>query len=81
MTMGKDEILPLPMMLVKVVDADKAGAHFERGDTCTIVVKLAMRTDKGSPQLLDQVVSLTRSDIRDTDRYRRIVAEQAEGES
>jgi len=66
LTMAKDELLQLPMMMVSVTDADEAGTRFDSGDICTVIVRLAVRTDKGAPSLPDQVVTLTRSDFSDT---------------
>lgn len=66
LVMAKDELLPLPLMMLSVSDANEAGAHFTQGETCALVIKLAVRTDKGTPTLPDQVITLTRSDIQDS---------------
>ena len=70
--MARDQTLALPMLMVTVADGDEAGAHFERGETCTLIFRLAIRTDKGSPALPDQVIALPRSDIRDSKRFQQI---------
>jgi len=62
LAMAKDELLQLPMMMLSVTDANEAGARFASGETCTLIVRLAVRTDKGAPALPDQVITLTRSD-------------------
>ena len=59
LTMAKDE-------LVSVANGNEAGVHFEKGETCTLIMKFAIRTDKGFPPLPDQVITLTRSDIKDS---------------
>lgn len=66
LAMAKDELLQLPMMKLTVVDGNNAGTHFENKEICTLIVRLAVRTDKGSPPLPDQVITLTRSDIKDS---------------
>ena len=73
--MARDNVLPLPMMMVTVADGDEAGAHFEKGETCTLTIRLAIRTDKGSPPLPDQVIALPRSDIRDSEWFQRLQQE------
>jgi len=66
LTMKKDEILKLPIIMVSVVNGNEAGTHFDKGEECNLVIKLSMRTDQGSPQLSDQSISLTKSDIKDS---------------
>jgi len=78
LTMAKGELLQLPMMGVSVPDGNEAGAHFEKDETCTLTIRLAIRTDKGSPALPDQVITLSRSDIRDTEIWQRIQREAAD---
>lgn len=63
LTMAKDELLTLPMMMLSVTNGNEAGTHFEKGETCTLIMKFAIRTDRGYPPLPDQTISLTRSDI------------------
>ena len=65
LAMAKDELLQLPRMMLSVSDANEAGAHFAREETCALRIRLAVRTDKGNPPLPDQVITLTRSDIKD----------------
>jgi len=65
LVMARDEVLQLPMMFVSIVDGDEVGEYFENGATCSLIIGLAIRTDKGSPQLPDQVVDMPRNDIRD----------------
>ena len=77
--MAKDELLQLPMMIVAVLDGNEAGDHFEKEETCTLTIRLAVRTDKGSPTLPDQVISLSRSDIRDSSWWQSIQQEAADG--
>ena len=64
--MAKDESLELPGMGLSVSDATLAGAHFEKGDKCTLTVRLAIRTDKGSPVIPDLSIKLTVSDIKNS---------------
>ena len=66
LTMAKDELLTLPMMMLSVANGNEAGAHFEKGETCSLIMKFAIRTDKGFPPLLDQTISITRSDVMDS---------------
>jgi len=66
LTMAKDELLTLPIMMLSVTNGNEAGAHFEKGETCTLIMKFAIRTDKGYPPLPDQTISLTRSDIKNS---------------
>lgn len=66
LTMAKDELLPLPMMMVSVPDGNEAGTHFEKGETCMLIMKFAIRTDMGFPPLPDQTISLAMSDIKDS---------------
>jgi len=66
LTMAKNELLQLPMMGLSVVDGNDAGTHFESREICTLIVRLAVRTDKGNPLLPDQVIKLIRSDIQDS---------------
>lgn len=63
LTMARDEVLQLPMMMLTIANGDEAGAHFERGETCSLILRLAIRTDKGSPPLSDQVITLGRSEM------------------
>ena len=79
LAMAKDELLQLPMMMVSVADGDEAGAHFEKMETCTLIIRLAVRTDKGTPPLPDQVIKLTRSDIKDSLASLGIQPETEEG--
>ena len=81
LVMAKDELLHLPMMMITVVDGNEAGAHFEKGEVCTLIVSLAVRTDKGAPPLPDQVISLTRSDVKDSLTGLGIELDTAEGSS
>ncbi len=76
--MAKGELLQLPTMTVSVFDGNEAGAHFEKEETCTLTIRLAVRTDKGSPALPDQVITHSRSDIRDTEIWQRIQREAAD---
>lgn len=64
--MAKGETLTLPTMMVSVANGNEAGAHFEGGETCTLLMRFAIRTDKGTPLLPDHQISLTRSDIKDS---------------
>lgn len=64
LSMGKDEILSLPFIMVTVANANEVGTHFASGGKCKLVIPLAIRTDKGSPTLPDQSIELTISDIR-----------------
>lgn len=66
LTMAKDELQPLPMMMLSVTKGNEAGAHFEKGETCSLIMRFAIRTDKGNPPLPDQTISLTRSDIKNS---------------
>jgi len=66
LTMAKDELITLPMMMLSVTNGNEAGAHFEKGETCTLIIRLAIRTDKGFPSLPDQTISLTKSDIKNS---------------
>lgn len=66
LTMAKDELLPLPILMISVANGNEAGIHFEKGETCTLIMKFAIRTDKGFPLLPDQTISLTRSDIKNS---------------
>ena len=66
LVMAKDELLQLPMMMVSVADGNEAGSHFEKNETCALSIRLAVRTDKGTPPLPDQVITLTRSNIKDS---------------
>jgi hypothetical protein len=66
LTMAKDELLQLPIMAISVADGNEAGAHFKKKETCTLIIKLAVRTDKGSPPLPDQVIKVTMSDIKNS---------------
>jgi hypothetical protein len=81
-TMGKDEQLPLPMFSLTIADAEEAGQLLDSGDEGKLVVQISIRTDQGNPRLPDQVISLSRSDVRDTDFYKEIMAQQenAKGE-
>lgn len=76
--MGKNEPLPLPMFSLMIADEQEAGQLLDSGDQGKLVVQISIRTDQGNPRLPDQVVSLTRSDIRDTDFYKEIMAQQGE---
>ncbi len=62
LSMGKDEVLQLPTILLRVKDANDAGARFAQSERCLLVIRLAIRTGKGSPSLPDQSVALTQSD-------------------
>ena len=66
LTMAKDELITLPMMMLSVANGSEAGAHFEKGEICTLIMKFAIRTDRGFPPLPDQTISLTRSDIKNS---------------
>jgi len=66
LTLAKDELLTLPMMVLSISNGNEAGAHFEKGETCTLIMKFAIHTDKGFPPLPDQTISLTRSDIKNS---------------
>jgi len=66
LAMAKNELLQLPMMVLFVANGNEAGTHFEKREICTLIIRLAVRTDKGSPPLPDQVITLTRSDIKDS---------------
>jgi len=66
LTMAKDEKLTLPMMMVTVANGNEAGTHFEKGETCTLLLRFAIRTDRGFPPLPDHQISLTRSDIKNS---------------
>jgi len=63
LTMGKDEHLHLPAMDIGVLDANLVGTHFTKLDWCKLVIRLTIRTDKGSPYLPDLFIELTSSDI------------------
>ena len=64
LVMAKDERLQLPRMMFYVTDAKEAGVHFENNETCTLIISLAIRTDRGNPALPDQIIELTRKNIR-----------------
>ena len=81
LTMARDEVLQLPMLMITVADGDEVGKHFEQGETCSLVFKLAIRTDKGAPPISDQVISLERNDIRDTQWFKDISAQGTADES
>lgn len=66
LTMAKDELITLPTMMLSVANGNEAGAHFDRGETCTLTMKFAIRTDKGFPTLPDKTISITKNDIRDS---------------
>ena len=63
LTMGKDQYLPLPGVQISVKDANLVGAHFTKFDWCKVVIRLTIRTDKGSPYIPDLFIELTSSDI------------------
>lgn len=63
LTMGKDELLPLPMMMLSVSNSNEAGILFEKSGECLLIMKFVIRTDRGSPSLPDQIISLERKDI------------------
>ena len=77
-TMAKDELLTLPLMALAIIDAQEAGTHFTNGETCSLVVRLAVRTDKGAPPLPDQVIAITRSDIKDTEWFKTLTQQASE---
>ena len=64
--MAKDELITLPIIMVSVTNGNEAGLHFEKGETCNLRIKLAVRTDRGFPTLPDQIISLTMSDIKNS---------------
>ncbi len=64
--MAKDDKLPLPPIMISVADGKVAGTHFENGGTCSLLLKFAIRTDKGIPQLPDYQISLMMSNIKDS---------------
>lgn len=64
LAMGKDEILHLPAMMVSVVNANEAGTRFAEGDKCALTIRLAIRTDRGSPSIPDQTIVLAAADIK-----------------
>ncbi len=66
LTMAKDEKLTLPMMMVSVANGNEAGTHFEKRETCTLLMRFAIRTDRGFPLLPDHQISLTSSDIKNS---------------
>jgi len=66
LTMAKGEKLTLPMMMVSVANGNEAGTHFEKGETCMLLIRFAIRTDRGFPLLPDHQISLTRSDIKNS---------------
>ncbi len=61
--MAKDELLELPEMVLDVSNATMVGEHSEKGDKCILAVRLAIRTDKGSPSVPDKLIELTISNI------------------
>ena len=63
LVMSQDESLTLPMMTLSVVDAQESGRLFESGEKCTLVIRLAIRTDSGNPSLPDQAITITKSGI------------------
>ena len=63
LTMSKDQRLPLPAMKISVQDANLVGEHFTKLDWCRVVIRLTIRTDKGSPYIPDLFIELTSSDI------------------
>lgn len=65
-TLAEDESLTLPMMELLVCDGNEAGNHFEKGETCQLIMKFSIRTDRGFPTLPDQIISLMRSDIKNS---------------
>ena len=65
--MAKDELLELPGMVLSISDATLAGTHFEKGGKCTLTVRLAIRTDKGSPVIPDLSIELKASDIKNVE--------------
>ena len=79
LTMAKNELLQLPMLMLSVADGNEAGAHFENNEICTLIVRIAVRTDKGSPPLPDQVIRLPRGDIKDSLASLGIQPETEEG--
>lgn len=74
--MGKDELLTLPPMAISVADANDAGSSFDSFDKCLLTMRLVIRTDKGSPVLPTQSILLTRSDVRDSETFKRIIRQQ-----
>ncbi len=70
MVVGKDERISLPSVMMTVVDADVVGSLSDKGDTCVLMVKLAMRTDKGNPRLATQTIPLTRIKLEDQPWHR-----------
>lgn len=76
LTMARNELLHLPLLGIVVADATQAGTGLDAPVSCELVVRLAMRTDKRTPVLADQVIVLTRSDIRETQFWRLAEAPQ-----
>ncbi|MFC1914499.1 hypothetical protein ACFLXF_04415 [Chloroflexota bacterium] len=66
LAMAKDEMLTLPMMTISVANGNEAGAHFGKGETCMLLIRFCIRTDKGAPLLPDYQISLTISDIKNS---------------
>lgn len=79
--LARDQALPLPMLSIVVTDGDEAGSHFDQGETCALTIRFAIRTDKGSPPLPDQVIDLIKNDFKDTDTYREFAMRKGDNET
>lgn len=58
-----DEPITLPGMFISVADVVEAGKHFDGGEQCSLAVRLTIRTDKGSQDILELCIGLTPSGI------------------
>jgi hypothetical protein len=63
-TLAKDESITLPMIMISVKDGNEVGSRLDKGQTCILTMIFGIFTDKGSPLLPDQQISLTRSDMK-----------------
>ena len=64
LTLAKDEQLTLPTIMISIKNGNEVGSRLDKGETCILAMSFGIFTDKGSPLLPDQKISLTRSDTK-----------------